>query len=605
MPNSTINKASRNGSKRFTIGRKIGLGFGVLIFLTILAFLLTYVTIRKSNKINEEITNVITPSVGALEELNSMVIRSKMLAFNWVYVQSDNPDKSNLRYLLNQHYPELKGRIQALARHWNEKEQEDIRTIFSLTESMFSDLRDVMFQLNSFESYEDPTVIFMVRPMVEDGDIHDKTVMVLSKLSELIRDHHNRQKSVSDDMNQSFNNLVMVVVVLGIFLIIGGIIIAILTVRSIVRPVSSLRKILLLMGKGIVPSEKIKYRNDEIGDMSLALSDLIESVERTTVFANELGAGNFEIDYKPLSKDDTLGHALLKMKDDLRENERLLEQKVEERTAEVVSQKEEINNQRIKLEYLYKQVTDSIKYAKRIQEAILPPDSLVKKLLPDSFILYKPKDIVSGDFFWMEEKDGKILIAAVDCTGHGVPGAFMSIVGYNLLKHIVYRLNKLNPANILDLLSSGVRETLHQGMEESSTKDGMDVAMCAFDPNSKSVEFAGAYNPFYLIRDGNLTEIKGDKMPVGMYYGDVPKKYTNHTINVRKGDTIYIFSDGYCDQFGGPRGKKFMARQFRQILLEIQSLSMEQQKFHLDKKIEEWRGSHEQVDDILVIGIRI
>lgn len=591
---------------RFTIGRRIGLGFGILICLTIAAFVLTQVTLNKSRRINDEITNVITPSVEALEELNLKIVRSKMFITSWAYIQSpDNIDKQKLRKLTNQEYPALKGRIQELSSHWSTEEQQTIAAIFSLIESLFSDHKEIMTQLNSFESYEDPTIVFLTRNTVEEGDVDYKTKLILENLSKLITEHHERAGRGSVDMLKSFSLLQFVVRSLGITLLVGGIFIAFFTVSSIVKPISKLKKILLLMGKGVVPEEKIKYRNDEIGEMSLALNDLIEGVKRTRVFANEVGSGNFDWEYQPLSDKDTLGLALIKMRDDLRENERFLERKVEERTAEVVKQKEEIEIQRKKLEYLYNQVTDSIKYAKRIQEAILPPDSVVKKLLPDSFILYKPKDIVSGDFYWLEKNGNKAYFAAVDCTGHGVPGAFMSIVGYNLLKHIVYKMQESEPATILDHLNAGVSETLHQGLDESSTKDGMDIALCSIDYQKNELEYAGAYNSLYLIRDNQLTEIKADKFPIGMYVGEDRKKYTNHKVKLQKGDTIYIFSDGYVDQFGGSKGKKFMAKQFRQLLLEMNSLSMEEQKKQLDNSIEDWRGNQEQVDDILVIGVQI
>ncbi|MFL5754011.1 MAG: PP2C family protein-serine/threonine phosphatase, partial [Bacteroidia bacterium] len=256
------------------------------------------------------------------------------------------------------------------------------------------------------------------------------------------------------------------------------------------------------------------------------------------------------------------------------------------------------------LEILYKHVTDSIKYAKRIQEAILPPDSLVKRILPNSFVLYKPKDIVSGDFYWVEKKNGKTMFAAIDCTGHGVPGAFMSIVGYNILKQAVNNNNFTTPSLILDALNEGVSETLHHGNEESQAKDGMDLSFCTIDYERSEIQYAGAFNPLYIIRNGEIIQTKADKFPIGFFLGKEKQKFTNHTIPLQKGDCIYICTDGYADQFGGPNGKKFMANHFRDLLINVHRYPIDQQKEILDKTIEEWRGPLDQVDDILVIGLQ-
>jgi serine phosphatase RsbU (regulator of sigma subunit) len=326
----------------------------------------------------------------------------------------------------------------------------------------------------------------------------------------------------------------------------------------------------------------------------------------TTEFAREVGSGNFDSYYKPLSEEDTLGMALLKMREDLHVNERMLEDKVAQRTAEVVQQKAEIELQSQRIEVFYKQVTDSIRYAKRIQDAILPPDSVVKKLLPDSFVLFKPKDIVSGDFYWFEQINGKVLFAAVDCTGHGVPGAFMSIVGYNLLKQILNKNQDTCPSHILDELSKGVSETLHQrNFEESTAKDGMDITLCSFDKETYEMEFAAAFNPLFIVRAGEIFEIKGNKFPIGIFLEKEIKKFTNHRLHLEKGDVVYIFSDGYADQFGGSKGKKFMQSQFRNLLLDIHRKPMPEQKRILDQSLEHWRGEEDQVDDILVMGMRV
>ena len=223
--------------------------------------------------------------------------------------------------------------------------------------------------------------------------------------------------------------------------------------------------------------------------------------------------------------------------------------------------------------------------------------------MPDSFILYKPKDIVSGDFYWVEEKNDKVYFAAVDCTGHGVPGAFMSIVGYNALNEAL-RTSE-DPGSILDGLNRGISKTLHNNALGSTTKDGMDLALCCYDKKTKKLQYAGAYNPLYLIRDGEVNQIKADKFAIGGYFEDPSKKYINHTIQLEKEDYVYIFSDGYADQFGGPKGKKFMYKRFRDHLLALQGKEMEDQKTYLDTTLEDWKGPLEQIDDILVVGIHI
>ena len=592
---------------RFTIGRKIGTGFGILILLTIVAFILTNNTLVESRKINTKINEVYNPSLNELSELYKVVLISKPLISYWVKVQSpsDNFDKRKLRELINIEYPAVKIKISGLATKWKKEDRDSIANVFVQIDSLFEQHKKIMRQVNSFDVYTDANVMFFVPSVDPDNEIDLKTQAVLSKLNGLIQRQTRDSLKINSDMIKSFSLLQFVVRSLGLALLIGGILIAMFTVRSIVRPISYLKKILLSMGKGVLPEEKIRNRNDEIGEMSLALNDLVDGLRSTTDFAKEVGSGNFTSAYHPLSDEDTLGHALLKMRSELDENERFLEAKVVERTEQVVKQKEEIESKNQILEVLYKQVTDSIRYAKRIQEAILPPQSILRVILPNSFILYKPKDIVSGDFYWVEQKNGKTLFSAVDCTGHGVPGAFMSIVAYNILKYVVNNNNETQPARILDALNIGVSETLHQASSETHTRDGMDLALCSIDFQKKELQFAGAYNPLYLIRDGQLTEYKADKFPIGYYTGTTAKPYKNNTIELKAGDMVYVFSDGYVDQFGGPQGKKFMANQFRKLLLEICDLPVEEQKRTLDNKIETWRGAQEQVDDILVIGIKI
>jgi serine phosphatase RsbU (regulator of sigma subunit) len=303
-----------------------------------------------------------------------------------------------------------------------------------------------------------------------------------------------------------------------------------------------------------------------------------------------------------------------------------LEQKVRERTAEIEKQKEEILAQRDSLEeqrnmlseantnltQAYSEIEeknrhieDSIRYAKRIQNAILPPNEYVRRLFTDYFILYLPKDIVSGDFYWVSHNENRVYIAAVDCTGHGVPGAFMSIVGHDRLNYAVNVTEATHPADILNSLNKGVTETLRQTRSEISVKDGMDIALISIDFDKQILEYAGAFNPLYHIREDELNLIAADKFPVGAFLGEELNKFKDHRIELKTDDVFYIFSDGYADQFGGPRSKKFMTKRFREMLLANHKKPMKEQREILLKTIHEWMGEEPQVDDILVIGIRI
>lgn len=590
---------------KFTIGRKIGTGFGVLLLLTMIAFILTIVTVTESKLQTDAVVGQVTPSVSALKEYNFLLQKSQTLIAKWYYVQSTEnvPFKNELRSLINRDYPNIKTQIRNLSEGWTKEEKEKFKVITTFSDGLFKLYNDeIMTPLNSWESYQDPGVFFPIKLPYDESE--EKLNVLYSQLNSLIVQKTQNADQTTTKMFASLDFLDRFVKLLGVSLIIGGILIAIYTTRSITTPIQLLKRMLLSMGLGILPKTRINYRTDEIGEMGTALNSLVESMESTTEFAKQTGKGNFEAYYKPLSKDDSLGHALLKMRDSLSENEKVLEQKVIARTEEVVKQKEEIELKTKELEILFKQVTDSIHYAKRIQEAILPPNSLVKTILPKSFVLYKPKDIVSGDFYWIDKKGDWSYFAAVDCTGHGVPGAFMSIVGYNLLKDILKTTERVEPSVIMDMMNDGVANTLHASTSNNQTKDGMDMSLCAINYKTMELQFAGAFNPLYIIRGDELLQYKADKFPVGMFVGD-KQKFTNNTIQLQKDDKIYIFSDGYADQFGGPRGKKFMAGNFRNLLLAASKLPIDDQQKMLNRTIEEWRGNLEQVDDILIIGVNV
>lgn len=284
-------------------------------------------------------------------------------------------------------------------------------------------------------------------------------------------------------------------------------------------------------------------------------------------------------------------------------------------------QKNIISKQKELVEKQKEKIVDSITYAKRIQQSILAMENELKNTLPQSFIYYQPKDIVSGDFYWFSYVKNKMIVAVVDCTGHGVPGAFMSLIGNMLLNQIVNEKQVTTPSEILRLLNIGVCDVLHQQKKESQSDDGMTIALCSIDYSNNTIQYAGAENPLYVLSEGQISIIKGNSFGIGgrdlmaKLKDPFKKEFTNHTIEMKKGQWVYLFSDGYIDQFGSPseeastkekaRKKKFGSQQFRDLLLDIQQLDANQQKEKIISAHQRWKGGEMQTDDILVIGIGV
>jgi tetratricopeptide (TPR) repeat protein len=260
---------------------------------------------------------------------------------------------------------------------------------------------------------------------------------------------------------------------------------------------------------------------------------------------------------------------------------------------------DEIMNQKHLIEEKQKEILDSISYAKRLQEAILPPIALIRKHLPDSFVMYNPKDIVAGDFYWMEITKDQVLIAAADCTGHGVPGAMVSVVCSNALNRAVKEFAITEPGKILDKVRELVVETF--GKSESEVKDGMDISICAI--SGTSIKWAGANNPLWYVQDGEMKKIVANKQPIGKT--DNPQPFTTHHVQLKKNDILYLFTDGFADQFGGPNGKKYKTKQMEELFAKTISEKMETQEQHIQSAFQNWKGRLEQIDDVCIIGIRV
>ena len=277
------------------------------------------------------------------------------------------------------------------------------------------------------------------------------------------------------------------------------------------------------------------------------------------------------------------------------------------KTRKLLTEKEQalklIELQKFELELKDKDITDSLIYAQRIQEALLPSESYFRKHFSDSFILFKPKNIVSGDFYWIGEKGEKVFVVAADCTGHGVPGALMSMIGLKIIEKTINEDNIEIPSMILEVMNKGLEKTFSREKNIGTIiRDGMDIGLCVINRKRKKLQYAGAFLPLYLIREGNLVEISADKIIIGMNPEGL--SYLDHEINLLDDDIFYIFSDGYVDQFGGSENKKFMYRRFRYLLMTIHNFPVNDQKAILEENIKTWMGNNEQVDDMMVIGFR-
>ncbi|MFL5752766.1 MAG: PP2C family protein-serine/threonine phosphatase [Bacteroidia bacterium] len=356
-----------------------------------------------------------------------------------------------------------------------------------------------------------------------------------------------------------------------------------------------------------------KRMDVQLRELSVSTEDIVkfEAEKKKLEEKNKKMFSMSEIVYREKKKVDEQNEALLIEKEKLAADKAKVDEKVKKlwsQSMAIHKEKERINELKKEIEQKHQEIIDSVNYAKRIQQAILPDSSAIKNALPDSFVLFRPKDIVSGDFYWFYHSPTStmstgIFIAAADCTGHGVPGALMSMLGADKLNEAV--MHSRDVAGILPLVNKGIKKALRQSGGEDSTRDGMDIALCCFNKELTRLDYAGANRPLWILRAGTkeLLETKATKTAIGGLT-EADQEFAKHTFDLQKGDTVYIFSDGYADQFS-PNDKKLMTRKFKDTILEIQHMSMEEQGKHLERFHLEWKGAMEQTDDVLVIGVRV
>lgn len=590
---------------RFTISRKIGTGFGLFILAVGVVFYFTNRTLTQSRQINQQINEVYAPSVKELEQLENWIVRAHQLMKTWATIQRREDDLDHLEAvdLCEHNIPEQVKKIKAYSQNWGPEERQKLANLSDLLVRLLSSYSEIRAVLPTFDSYADPMNSMLAEEyFLSGGNLEETYDEARRSLMVLTRIQRESMSEKIESMNRAFDTLNKLLVNIAIVVILSGIILAYLTSQSIIRPVNSLKRKLQNLSLGIYSVHETKTGNDEIGDMAGAVHTLISNFERTKEFASSVGAGNFGINYEPLSAHDEMGMSLIRMKDELASYRDDMERKVEQQTIEIRLQKDAVQSQNEKITELYDDLQSSIDYAKRLQETILPNNELIQSMFPENFVLFRPKATVSGDFYWFKQKGNKKIFAAADCTGHGVPGAFMSLVGHNILNQATKVYS--SPAQILNSASRLAGEVMRANSGEHYMKDGMDIALCTYDEELMELEFSGAHNPVYIIRDNEVISLDSNPYSIGTYVNG-EKEYSNHSMKTKVGDCVYLFSDGFVDQFGGPKNKKFMRKNFKQMLLNVAHLPMSEQKLRIIETLDEWIGDQDQIDDILLIGVRI
>ena len=589
---------------RFTIPARLYLGFGTFIAILLIALYFVQITLSHAEKVNDQLNNVHLPSLSACRNLLLSIEESLDLSKQWTYVQrnEDHVERRNFTHLVDQVIPTQLQVIDSLKNFWSNEQQQEAQWIQQEWDTLQSKYIFLQNTLNSFDSYQDPFSVILAEDLfLTSNGIPTKVARLQYLIKDQLNHFHQQIQQERGIMNASFDNLYVLLGVLSTITLFLGFAIAYLTSLSITKPIRNIRKILKKLSFGVYSNDTIKISNDEIGDMGIAATKLIENFKKTKNFARALGQANFDVEFTPLSDKDEMGLALIQMKGDLFSYRNSMEERVAEQTQALIQEKNKSENQLAEIERLYVDLKSSINYAKRLQDSILPSASYIQKLFPQHFILFMPKDSVSGDFYWMQEQGNKTLFAAADCTGHGVPGAFMSLIAHNALNHVTKVYTK--PGQILNQVNR-IASTAFNSEQDEKIKDGMDIALCSLDRTNLTLEFSGAQNPIYIIRNSELIVLEGEKRSIGIESKE-HHLFASQTFQCQPDDMLYLFSDGLADQFGGPNNKKFMRKQLNEILLNIAHENCTSQRKKIEDTILNWKGQEEQTDDILLIGIRL
>jgi serine phosphatase RsbU (regulator of sigma subunit) len=576
---------------------KVTLAFVLVIAIVLFNTIFNSYLIQKNKTTIEEMTEVINPYIESLDEFDVVVTESKMYTTNWVYLQNSIDDKKALDSLQKFHYPQLQKKLEAYTDKLNKASDKDsLQAVFKKFDELIGVEKNIMATLVSFDDYENAKKKFKCEELIE-SEVLPRTDDVMTGLRKIVKRNREEAHTMKVNIEKASKRMMTIMLASSIGLFVFVFFAISFISGAIRKPVLKMKNVIQQLGRGELSDEKIEAKDKNVvAEMATSVNALSESFTKTSVFANEIGKGNLTVWYDKLSDNDMLGNALINMRNSLHEYSVDMENKVQTRTQEVIEKS-------VKLEHAYREIKDSINYAKRIQDSILPAYAMISKIFNKSFIFYRPKDIVCGDFYWFTQQGDDVIIAVFDCTGHGVPGALMTVIGNSLLNQVVASSGTTNPARILEHLDKKLHETLRQH-GNIVTNDGMDAVICRYRPSKKELTFAGAKRPLYMFKAGQLIEIKGNKSPIGSFGHEYDKQFTVHRFSMNPGDAIYLFSDGVQDQFGGEEGRKFMVKRFRDLLVDSQSLTMHEQGKLVDKTLTDWQGEHEQTDDMLCIGIQ-
>ena len=599
-----------------SIGARIFAGFGLFIAALAVFFVLTARTTKTQSRLLEEAVALDIAKADVAKLLQSV---EAMRAYSLLVARLPEPISLHVdaHQSLDQHQAGFAAKLSELRSQSPEQEalHQQLYRHHLATDALLDHLQGLVppgTRKTDFDADFDTMVRvdeILDNPFDPGEDLRSRLDSVEAGLQALGNHFEQAVRITDDEVESSGRRLDALVRWISLFVLLAGLGIAAGVTRAIRRPLRKVRARLMYLARGVDHPFPMSARKDEIGEMAEALDRLAEGLKRTREFSAAVGRGQFDAEYTPLSEEDILGKTLIGMRNDLASYEREMEAKVEERTEVLKRQTDQLEAQGEEIRKLYTDLTSSIDYAQRIQGAILPSDALRRGVFDRQFVLHMPRDGVSGDFPWFHKLDAWRLMAAVDCTGHGVPGAFMSLLGHNALQHIgkVYT----QPGKILDRLNEMARNVLHRGEDssleaENQVPDGMDLGLVSINLEERKMEYAGANSPAYLVRNGEVTELKPDKRAIASFEpGEF--KFNTQIVPLEDGDMVYCASDGYPDQFGGPKGRKFMRKRFRGMLAELSSLPVDRQEAELRTRLEAWRNEagEDQVDDILVCGVRI